>query len=103
MDYRIDFEKIKWNEPATGVRFKSFIFDNTQVRLVEFTDEFVEPDWCTKGHIGYVLEGELEINFDGNIVKYRKDNGLFIPKGAEHKHKAKTITKTVKLILIEEI
>ncbi len=103
MDYRIDFEKIKWKEPAIGVRFKSFISNNKQVRLVEFTDEFIEPDWCTKGHIGFVLEGELEINFDGKLVKYGADDGIFIPKGPEHKHMAKCITKTVKLILIEEI
>jgi len=42
-----------------GARSKFFQQEDKQIRLVEFTDEFVEPDWCEKGHIGYVLEGTL--------------------------------------------
>ena len=47
--------------PAPGVRFKAFKQDRRQLRLVEFTKEFIESDWSTKGHIGFILEGEMEI------------------------------------------
>jgi hypothetical protein len=33
-----------------------------QLRLVEFSSEFVEPHWCEKGHIGLVLSGTLEVD-----------------------------------------
>lgn len=36
------------------MRYKTFERDNRRVRLVEFTREFVEPDWCCKGHVGQV-------------------------------------------------
>jgi hypothetical protein len=36
------------------------------MRLVEFTSAFVEPHWCQKAHLGLVLEGELEIDFNGH-------------------------------------
>jgi len=29
-----------------------------QLRLVEFTSEFIEPDWCEKGRL--VLVGDIE-------------------------------------------
>ena len=57
----IDFESLPWQEPAPGVRFKAFVKGGKRLRLVEFAGEFAEPDWCLKGHIGYVLEGEMEI------------------------------------------
>jgi hypothetical protein len=59
------------------------------MRLVEFTSAFVEPHWCEKGHIGVVLRGELEIDFDGHIVRYGKGSGIFIPRDASTKHKAR--------------
>ncbi len=101
--YRIDFKTIKWYNPSIGVKMKSYIHDNKQIRLVEFTKEFIEPDWCLKGHIGYVLEGELEINFSGNKIRYNAGNGIFIPPGSEHKHMAEVISDTVRLILIEDV
>ncbi|MHC4707131.1 MAG: hypothetical protein ACYS8I_08610, partial [Planctomycetota bacterium] len=41
-----------------------------KLRLVEFSKEFVEPDWCSRGHIGYVLEGQMEVNFDGKVIVF---------------------------------
>ena len=78
---KIDFTSIPWEMPADGVRFKAYKQNGKQVRLVEFTDEFIETDWCTKGHIVYILEGKLEVNFDRNVIVFNKGDGLFIPAG----------------------
>jgi len=56
---KINFNSIEWRNTMPGARSKFFQQEDKQIRLVEFTDEFVEPDWCEKGHIGYVLEGTL--------------------------------------------
>ena len=74
----------------------------TQVRLVEFSNGFVEPDWCQKGHVGYVLEGQLEVSFSGKKEVFEAGDGVFIPAGVEHQHKAHVVTDTATLILIEE-
>jgi hypothetical protein len=66
---RIDFDALPWESPARGARFKVFRGGGKKVRVVEFTREFVEPDWCEKGHIGFVLKGELEVDFDGQLVR----------------------------------
>ncbi len=101
--YKIDFGSMSWETPADGVRFKSYEQGGRKLRLVEFTKEFVEPDWCTKGHIGYVLEGQMEVDFDGKKIVFIPGDGIFIPAGGEHKHKAKVLTDVAKVILAEDV
>ena len=100
--YRIDFESIPWETPADGVRFKAYEQDGKRLRLVEFTKDFVEADWCSSGHVGQVLEGRMEIDFDGNVIAFGQGDGIFIPPGEAHKHKARVLSDTVRLVLVEE-
>jgi ethanolamine utilization protein EutQ (cupin superfamily) len=45
----------------------------------------VEKDWCTKGHIGYVIEGCLSIDFNGKQMNFKAGDGIFIKEGNKHK------------------
>jgi ethanolamine utilization protein EutQ (cupin superfamily) len=99
--HKIDFESTPWDTPAPGVRVKIHQFDGKQLRLVEFTSEFVELDWCKRGHIGYVLEGQLQIDFNGRQVVFSPGDGLFIPEGEEHK--AKVLAGVARLVLVEDV
>jgi len=101
--YRVDFESIPWDQPAPGVRCKSYEQNGRKLRLARFTRDFVEPDWCTKGHIGYVLEGEMELDVHGTVVTVRAGDGLFIPPGSEHGHKARVLTDVASIILVEDV
>jgi quercetin dioxygenase-like cupin family protein len=100
--YKVDFESMAWETPAVGVKCKAYQQDNKKLRLVEFSREFVEPDWCTKGHIGYILEGKMEIDFDGKVIEFGPGDGIFIPAGEKHKHKGRVLTSTVKAVLVED-
>ncbi len=88
-DYLIDFENTDWEVPMPGVRQKVCIRDDHKIRLVEFTEEFVEEDWCIKGHTGYILEGNISIDFNGEMLTFKQGDALFIPGGEESKHKAR--------------
>lgn len=99
--YRVHFESMPWEQPSVGVRFKAYKQGDRRLRLAEFTKEFVEADWCSKGHVGYILEGEMEIDFRGHVVTFRAGDGLFIPAGTEHGHKARVLTDFVRVILVE--
>lgn len=88
MKYLVDFDKVAWNEPAEGVRSKTFINGNQQIRLIEFSEGFIEPDWCRNGHAGYVIDGEFSNDYNGTIERYKKGDVIFIPKGEQAKHKA---------------
>ena len=86
-----------------GARFKVFSDGQKQLRWLEFTADFVEPHWCEKGHVGIVLQGELEIDFRGTLVRYEEGSGIFIPAGPLHGHKARAITPVVRLFLVEDV
>ncbi len=103
-EYLIDFKGINWENIEQGVRHKAFIRDNQRIRLVEFSDEFAEKDWCSKGHIGYILEGRLSIDFNGKQVNFESGDGLFIPEGEANKHKGR-VSKGEKAlcILVEKV
>ena len=92
--HRVRFDSLEWQSSILGARFKVFRKGSKQLRLVEFTSEFVEPDWCEKGHIGYVIQGELEIDFHGQLVRYPEGAGISIPSGAASRHKGRSITPT---------
>jgi hypothetical protein len=98
---RIPFESMEWQSAAPGLRYKVYRSGNKQMRLLEHSQEFIEPDWCVKAHSGLVLKGELEIDFHGRIVRFPEGSGLFISAG--EKHKGRPITSSVLLFLVEDI
>jgi quercetin dioxygenase-like cupin family protein len=85
-----------------GLRFKAFQHQGRQLRLVEYTKE-MELHWCERGHIGYILEGQFEIRFDGEMQIYNAGDGVFIPSGKEHRHMGKVLTDVVRAVFVEEV
>jgi len=102
--YLINFKNISWEIPIEGIRQKSYVYNNQRIRLVEFSDTFIEEDWCVLGHVGYVLKGEISVYFGEKKVIFKQGDGIFIPNGESHKHKAKVSSGGKALcILFEEI
>lgn len=102
IEYIVNSKKLYWESPVEGVRYKKSQFNEKSIRIVEYTDNFIEPDWCAKGHIGFVISGEFEIDFNGVIINYKKGDIITIPSGENHKHKAKIKSKRVKVFLVED-
>ena len=100
--HRVLFDALDWQSSIHGARFKVFQSGAKQLRL-QLTFEFIEPEWCEKGHAGYVIQGELEIDFYGELVRYPQGSGIFIPAGCANAHKARSITPSVLLFLVEDI
>jgi quercetin dioxygenase-like cupin family protein len=101
VDHRVAFDSVPWDVLAPGARHKVFRDANTVLRLVEFSYGFVEPDWCVHGHVGYVLAGDLDIDFDGTRVRFAAGDGIFIPPGGGHRHRAVVVSDVVRLVLVE--
>ena len=87
-DHKIIFDNIEWTNAGVGCRYKASIHGNQRLRLVEFSEGFVEPDWCTHGHAGIVLDGSFILDYNGNHERYGKGDIFFIPVGEADKHKA---------------
>ena len=103
-DFLIEFNKLDWEQPQKGIKQKSYTKGTTRIRLVRFNDEFKEKDWCTKGHIGFVIKGNLRVEFDKETIIFKEGNALWISEGVKYKHKVKMEKmKTAELILFEKI
>ena len=86
--HKIVFDSIEWTKTGTGLRYKLFSWGNQRLRLVEFSEGFIEPDWCTHGHAGIVLNGSFTIDYNGRLERYSEGDVFFIPSGEADKHKA---------------
>lgn len=84
-------------------RHKVYERGGRRLRLLELTKEFVEPEWCMRGHIGWVLEGQMEITFAEHTETFAEGDGVFIPHGEPGKHRATALTDRVLLILVEDV
>jgi quercetin dioxygenase-like cupin family protein len=69
---------------------------------VEFSTSEGDPHWCELGHIGYVLQGGLEIDFNGTVLAFAAGDGLFIPPGASSAHRGVSIIPGTRLFMVEE-
>jgi len=86
---RIAFADVPWERSMEGLRVKRFERDGRTIRLAEFTETFVEPGWCEKGHSGLVVEGSLSLEFaDGRVEQLKEGDGLYVPATPEGRHKA---------------
>jgi uncharacterized RmlC-like cupin family protein len=92
-----------WVPVAPGARQKVSEKDGKRTRLLELTQAFVEREWCTAAHVGYVLQGELEIAFENRFDRFAKGDAFVIPAGTPDQHKARSISPRTLVLLVEDL
>jgi hypothetical protein len=97
---KIDFNHLQWQVPATGVRHKILVIGDIRFRLVEYSVE-MPLHWCERGHRGYLLDGDMQIEYVDETIVYRRGDGIHIPDGAEHRHRATVLTTTATAFFLE--
>ena len=102
LQYKVNFDKLDWEASLKGVKSKIYKHKDKQIRLIEYSRK-MPLHWCEKGHYGYILEGKFEIEFQNEKIIYQAGDGVFIPEGKGHKHRAKVLTDLVKVIFIENV
>jgi ribosomal-protein-alanine N-acetyltransferase len=99
----ISFAAMAWQEPVPYCRTKECVRGGRRIRLVEFQKGFEEYGWCEKGHVGFIVEGSLDIEFPEKTVQVKAGDGVWIPAGHETRHRAHVVGESVQLMLIEDI
>jgi quercetin dioxygenase-like cupin family protein len=61
-----------------------------RVRMVEYSTGYVSDHWCSKGHVLFCLEGELETSLeDGRVFVLKPGMSYQVADGAEaHRSRA---------------
>ncbi len=100
---RVAFEQLPWVTSPSGLRSKRHKVGTSELRLLEFTRDLAHPHWCATGHVGYVLEGEMEVErAEGGPVIFRAGDGVVIPGGEPGRHRPRSLTERVRLLFVED-
>jgi quercetin dioxygenase-like cupin family protein len=102
VQHKIDFDKLEWESPIEGLRHKYFDQNGLRVRLVEYLKE-MPPHWCEKGHYGYLIEGQMEIEYQNSRIVYESGDGIFIPDGPNHKHRVRVLSEKALVFFLEKV
>ena len=98
-----DWEGVERTEHAgeTGhAHWRTRQFGEVRVRIVEYSPGYLANHWCTKGHVLYVLEGELTTELaDGRAFVLRPGMSYQVADGAEP-HRSRTVTGA-KLFIVD--
>jgi quercetin dioxygenase-like cupin family protein len=96
---RIDFDELPLTQPANGTQCRGLALGGRQYRLVEFATGFCEELWCERGHVGYCLAGELELEFENAVETYTAGMAMVIEPG--DRHRARVVDGPVQMFLVE--
>jgi quercetin dioxygenase-like cupin family protein len=79
----------------TGRAFwRTLNIGDVRVRMVEYTPGYLADHWCDRGHILYVLEGELDTELrDGRTFKLKPGNQVSDFGDAAHRSSTRTGAK----------
>lgn len=97
----LPFTVTDWSEiPATAhagdagqALWRTLEIGDIRVRLVEYTPGYVANHWCDRGHILYVVAGELETELqDGRSFTLRPGMSYQVSDFGDAAHRSSTVT-----------
>ena len=67
----VPFDAEQWAHEADGVRALVRDVDGKRWAVVDYAPGSGRPEWCSVGHLGFVLSGEIEYEFEsgGSIAE----------------------------------
>jgi len=81
---RISFPSLPWQPGAHPLERKKQ-GPLGGATLLRFEPGFADPNWCTNGHAGYVIDGTLRLEFEGTAEEIAAGEGFVIDAGMRHR------------------
>jgi hypothetical protein len=84
---KLDFDAVGWADDQEGIRSRAAVELRSRWAVVEYEPGAVREEWCTDGHRGYVLAGQIEYEFDDGSDPLAVDQGqgFFLSAGTGHR------------------
>ena len=98
---RLRFRDLAWDSPRPGIRVKTVVQGDQQIRLIEFGADFPEEAWCTSAHTGIVLEGSLTLEFAHGFEVFETGDGIQLAAGEASRHRPHASGEPSVLFLVE--
>ena len=91
---RIAFPSIPLAQGAHPLERKK-VGSHASVALLEFAPGFADPNWCSRAHVFYVLEGELTLELDGSREAVGPGSSCVLDAGTRHRASNEGPTRAV--------
>ncbi|HUP33688.1 MAG TPA: hypothetical protein VM184_11680 [Gaiellaceae bacterium] len=103
MNGTVDFAAVEWADDGPGIRARAVQAAGSRWALVEYGSGAQRDEWCTDGHRGYVLEGEIEYEFDDGTpsLACTQGQGFLLAAGTGHRGRNPSGSVT-RLFLIDD-
>jgi quercetin dioxygenase-like cupin family protein len=100
---KLDFDSIDWADDQADIHSRAAPALGQRWAIVEYEPSAARQEWCTDGHRGYVLEGQIEYEFDDGSapLAVRQSQGFFLTAGTGHRGRNPGTT-TTRLFLIDD-
>ena len=88
---QVPFDVFDWNHltqsnvvGATGTAsHRTVALEAARIRMVRYSSDYLSDHWCSDGHFGYVIEGELALELrDGSSYTLVPGMSFQIPDGS---------------------
>ncbi len=97
----LPFTKVDWDmlpgtehkgEPGMAI-WRTLTNGDVRMRVVEYSPGYVADHWCDRGHVIYVLEGELQTELqDGRRFTFGPGSGYTVSDFGDAAHRSSTVT-----------
>jgi hypothetical protein len=100
---RLDFESLDWADDQPDIHSRARMELGQRWAIVEYEAGAAREEWCTDGHRGYVLAGQIEYEFDDGSpsLALEQGQGFFLSAGTGHRGRNPGRTST-RLFLIDD-
>jgi quercetin dioxygenase-like cupin family protein len=55
------------------------------ITLLEFAPGFEDANWCTNGHVIYVLQGRLALQLEDRVIELHSGEACVLDAGTRHR------------------
>ncbi len=80
---RAPFSRMEWSL-AAPLESKKTCAD-PRVSMLQFDPGFSDPNWCVNAHVGLVLSGSIELEFEDSGEVYGEGDAFVIHGGTRHR------------------
>jgi len=100
---KVDFESLAWADDQPDIHSRAVTALGQRWAIVEYEPGAARAEWCTDGHRGYVLAGEIVYEFDDGSepLSLRRGEGFYLAARTGHRGRNPSESPT-RLFLIDD-
>lgn len=100
---RVPFTQIEWADDVPGIRARETDVEGRRWAVVEYAPGARREEWCLDGHVGYVLEGAVEYEFDDDTDPLTVSRGEAFTLSTGRGHRGRNLADgPTRLFLIDD-